>query len=238
MPRPRAREPAPLEPAPSQTPTCAGSRSRGGSRPRTRRGVAGAGTDRCSGRTPPARGPRRGCGRRVSRNASRTPAPMCRAYSSSMPALDRVAGRRSRRAGPRGSRRSFPSSHLSRRTSYAGRYRSGAPWHGATSRGLRIPVASARFIDRLVPPPTKTKGPAAAMETKLNAERRSDAGKGVARKLRAAGKMPAVLYGQGLDTTPLTVDSRELGPPAARQRRIQRARRPHGRRRRTPGDPA
>ncbi len=49
------------------------------------------------------------------------------------------------------------------------------------------------------------------METKLTAERRSDAGKGVARKLRAAGKVPAVLYGQGLDTTPLTVDSRELG---------------------------
>jgi large subunit ribosomal protein L25 len=48
------------------------------------------------------------------------------------------------------------------------------------------------------------------METKLNAERRSDAGKGVARKLRAAGKVPAVLYGQGLDTTPLTVDSRDL----------------------------
>ena len=48
------------------------------------------------------------------------------------------------------------------------------------------------------------------METKLTAERRSDAGKGVARKLRAAGKIPAVLYGQGVDTTPLTVDSREL----------------------------
>jgi large subunit ribosomal protein L25 len=48
------------------------------------------------------------------------------------------------------------------------------------------------------------------MDTKLTAERRSDAGKGVARKLRAAGKIPAVLYGQGLDTTPLTVDSREL----------------------------
>ncbi|HWC71409.1 MAG TPA: 50S ribosomal protein L25 [Actinomycetota bacterium] len=48
------------------------------------------------------------------------------------------------------------------------------------------------------------------METKLNAVRRSDAGKGVARKLRASGKVPAVLYGQGLDTTPLTVDSRDL----------------------------
>ncbi|HEX7248302.1 MAG TPA: 50S ribosomal protein L25 [Actinomycetota bacterium] len=49
------------------------------------------------------------------------------------------------------------------------------------------------------------------METKLTAERRSDAGKGVARKLRAAGKVPAVLYGQGLETTPLTVDARDLG---------------------------
>lgn len=48
------------------------------------------------------------------------------------------------------------------------------------------------------------------METKLNAERRSDAGKGVARKLRAAGKVPAVLYGQGIEVTPLTVDAREL----------------------------
>jgi len=48
------------------------------------------------------------------------------------------------------------------------------------------------------------------METKLTAVRRSDAGKGVARKLRAAGKIPAVLYGQGLDTTPLTVEAREL----------------------------
>ena len=48
------------------------------------------------------------------------------------------------------------------------------------------------------------------MELKLVAERREGTGKGVARKLRAAGKIPAVLYGQGLETTPLTVDSREL----------------------------
>jgi large subunit ribosomal protein L25 len=48
------------------------------------------------------------------------------------------------------------------------------------------------------------------METKLTAELRSDTGKGVARKLRANGKVPAVLYGQGLDTTPLVVDAREL----------------------------
>jgi ribosomal protein L25 (general stress protein Ctc) len=42
------------------------------------------------------------------------------------------------------------------------------------------------------------------METKLNAERRSDAGKGVARKLRAAGKIPAVLYGQRSNATTST----------------------------------
>jgi large subunit ribosomal protein L25 len=48
------------------------------------------------------------------------------------------------------------------------------------------------------------------MEATLKAEVRDGTGKGVARKLRAAGKIPAVLYGQGLDTTPLTVDSREL----------------------------
>ncbi len=58
--------------------------------------------------------------------------------------------------------------------------------------------------------PTNRRAPTFAMETKLTAERRSDAGKGVARKLRAAGKIPAVLYGQGLETTPLTVEAREL----------------------------
>jgi large subunit ribosomal protein L25 len=48
------------------------------------------------------------------------------------------------------------------------------------------------------------------METKLTAQRREDTGKGVARRLRAAGRIPAVLYGQGIDATPLTVDAREL----------------------------
>lgn len=75
---------------------------------------------------------------------------------------------------------------------------------------MRRPAVSgtiARFRNHL---PTTSKGPYLAMETKLTAERRSDAGKGVARKLRAVGKIPAVLYGQGLDTTPLTVEAREL----------------------------
>jgi large subunit ribosomal protein L25 len=48
------------------------------------------------------------------------------------------------------------------------------------------------------------------METKLQAQKRDDTGKGVARKLRAAGRVPGVLYGHGLDPVPLSVDSREM----------------------------
>lgn len=48
------------------------------------------------------------------------------------------------------------------------------------------------------------------MEAKLNAEPRTDAGKGVARKLRAAGRVPAVLYGQGAETMSLSVDAHEM----------------------------
>jgi large subunit ribosomal protein L25 len=48
-------------------------------------------------------------------------------------------------------------------------------------------------------------------EQKLVASKREDAGKGVARKLRAAGRVPAVLYGQGADPQPISVDARELG---------------------------
>jgi large subunit ribosomal protein L25 len=48
------------------------------------------------------------------------------------------------------------------------------------------------------------------MEAKLQAEKRDDTGKGVARKLRAAGRVPGVLYGHGLDPVPLSVDSREM----------------------------
>jgi len=48
------------------------------------------------------------------------------------------------------------------------------------------------------------------MERKLKAERRDGAGKGVARKIRAAGRVPAVAYGHGADPLHLSVDSREL----------------------------
>jgi large subunit ribosomal protein L25 len=47
-------------------------------------------------------------------------------------------------------------------------------------------------------------------EVKLVAEPRDGTGKGVARKLRAAGRVPAVLYGGGLESTPLSVDSKDL----------------------------
>ena len=44
------------------------------------------------------------------------------------------------------------------------------------------------------------------MEVVLQAEARAGTGKSVTRKLRAAGKVPAVLYGRGLDPLALTVD--------------------------------
>ena len=48
------------------------------------------------------------------------------------------------------------------------------------------------------------------MEEKLKAEVRGDTGKGIARKLRAGGRVPAVLYGHGQDSVSLSVDAKEL----------------------------
>jgi large subunit ribosomal protein L25 len=48
------------------------------------------------------------------------------------------------------------------------------------------------------------------METKLQAETRQDTGKGFARRLRASGKVPGVLYGHEMDPIPLSVDAREM----------------------------
>jgi len=44
----------------------------------------------------------------------------------------------------------------------------------------------------------------------LNVEIREKNGKGVARKLRAAGKLPAVVYGKNLEPTSVIVDPKEL----------------------------
>ena len=47
------------------------------------------------------------------------------------------------------------------------------------------------------------------VKTGLTARRRHETGKGVARRLRAAGQVPAVLYGKDQETISLTLDARE-----------------------------
>lgn len=47
-------------------------------------------------------------------------------------------------------------------------------------------------------------------QAELNVEIRENAGKGVARKLRAAGMVPAVVYGRGMEPTAITVDPKAL----------------------------
>ncbi len=49
-----------------------------------------------------------------------------------------------------------------------------------------------------------------AVNTTLTAQPRSDVGKGVSRKLRASGRIPAVVYGHGEQTRKLTVDAHEF----------------------------
>jgi large subunit ribosomal protein L25 len=44
----------------------------------------------------------------------------------------------------------------------------------------------------------------------LSAEARSETGKGYNRKLRAAGRIPAVIYGKGRDSEPVTLDPKSL----------------------------
>jgi large subunit ribosomal protein L25 len=48
-------------------------------------------------------------------------------------------------------------------------------------------------------------------EYQLAAESRTDTGKGAARRVRAAGRVPAVLYGHGIKPEHLSVDAREFG---------------------------
>jgi large subunit ribosomal protein L25 len=47
-------------------------------------------------------------------------------------------------------------------------------------------------------------------EVRLRADRRHETGKGFARKARAAGKVPAVVYGRGMEPVSIAVDRREL----------------------------
>ena len=46
-------------------------------------------------------------------------------------------------------------------------------------------------------------------QVELNAQSRSNVGKGAARSLRREGKVPAVMYGHGFEARPLAVESRE-----------------------------
>ncbi len=48
-----------------------------------------------------------------------------------------------------------------------------------------------------------------ATESSLQASRRDETGKGVARRLRRAGRIPAVVYGKGMDPIPLSLDEQE-----------------------------
>ncbi|MGH2794276.1 MAG: 50S ribosomal protein L25 [Actinomycetota bacterium] len=48
------------------------------------------------------------------------------------------------------------------------------------------------------------------MEVTIQAEERAGTGKGVARKLRAVGKVPAVVYGRGMDPVAVAVDRMSL----------------------------
>src|SRR5918999_1498124 len=47
-------------------------------------------------------------------------------------------------------------------------------------------------------------------EVKLNAMKREGTGKGVARRTRAEGQVPAVVYGRGMEPVPIAVDRREF----------------------------
>jgi len=49
-----------------------------------------------------------------------------------------------------------------------------------------------------------------AASVKLNAQTREPAGKGAARKTRAAGRVPAVIYGHGEQTRAVSLDAHEL----------------------------
>lgn len=47
-------------------------------------------------------------------------------------------------------------------------------------------------------------------EVRLEAHRRSGTGKGAARRARAAGRVPAIVYGRGMDPAAIEVDRRDL----------------------------
>jgi large subunit ribosomal protein L25 len=57
---------------------------------------------------------------------------------------------------------------------------------------------------------SKVKGSSAVSEVRLNAESRTEFGKGGARRTRRAGKIPAVIYGHGADPRHVSLPAREF----------------------------
>jgi large subunit ribosomal protein L25 len=49
----------------------------------------------------------------------------------------------------------------------------------------------------------------------LNVEVREETGKGISRRLRSAGRIPAVVYGKGIQATPITLEIRQLSEAIA-----------------------
>jgi large subunit ribosomal protein L25 len=49
-----------------------------------------------------------------------------------------------------------------------------------------------------------------AISFELNAEPRTDTGKGASRRLRHAGKVPAIMYGGGKDPESLTLSHKQV----------------------------
>jgi large subunit ribosomal protein L25 len=53
------------------------------------------------------------------------------------------------------------------------------------------------------------------MSKTLNVELREETGKGISRRLRSQGRIPAVVYGKGMDSVVISVDRRELSEAIA-----------------------
>jgi large subunit ribosomal protein L25 len=49
----------------------------------------------------------------------------------------------------------------------------------------------------------------------LNVELREETGKGISRRLRSAGRIPAVVYGKGMNATPISLEIRQLSEAIA-----------------------
>jgi large subunit ribosomal protein L25 len=70
-------------------------------------------------------------------------------------------------------------------------------------------VVDARSQSRLTITETHEEPEMSVAEASLHARRREETGKGVARRLRRAGRIPAVVYGKDMEPIPLSLDEQE-----------------------------